>query len=75
MAGVVNLESDSSYSLPNRMCSPQKACRFGITADLSRGRPQTLENVWNSELSPESDGTRQRVMRVALGPIRLAIYQ
>ncbi|MGO8940181.1 MAG: hypothetical protein ACLQLO_24700 [Mycobacterium sp.] len=59
--------------MPNAVCRAEEAGRFAVTAVLAGRRGETFEDVGNEQVRLDLGGTRERLVGVALGLLRLPL--
>ena len=75
VAGVIDLEPDRAHALPDAVCRAEEPGRFAVTAGLAGQSGEAFEDVGDAQVRLDVGGTRQRVMGVALGLLRLTLLR
>jgi hypothetical protein len=71
VAGVPNLEPHRAHTLPDARCRTEEPGGFAVTVVLAGQSGEAFEDVRDEQVRLDFGGTRERVLGVALGLLRL----
>ena len=73
VVGVIDLEPDRAHALPDGRCRAEEPGRFAVTAGVAGQSGEAFQDVGDAQVRLDVGGTRERVVGVAFGLVRLTL--